>query len=81
MCAVGPALWERPRIDPQDGGALRVQNTAGWRAMESGHETTAVGRMRKIGTLFMRLTVAFLLGSAITVAIVAAGLDFFPLWP
>jgi hypothetical protein len=49
--------------------------------MESGHETTAVGRMRKIGTLFMRLTVAFLLGSAITVAIVAAGLDFFPLWP
>jgi hypothetical protein len=48
--------------------------------MESGHETTA-GRMRKVGTLFMRLTVALLLGSAITVAIVAAGLDFFPLWP
>jgi hypothetical protein len=49
--------------------------------MESGHETTAVGTMRKVGTLFMRLTVALLLGSAITVAIVAAGLDLFPLRP
>jgi hypothetical protein len=49
--------------------------------MESGQEVTEIGRMRKVGILFMRVTVALLLGSAITVAVVAAGLDLFPLRP
>lgn len=49
--------------------------------MKSGAKTRAVGRMRKVGAIFARLAVALLLGSAVTVAVVAAGLDLLPLLP
>ncbi len=50
-------------------------------AMKTYHQTTPVGGMRRLGTVFIRITVGLLLGSAITVAVVAAGLDLLPLWP
>jgi hypothetical protein len=50
-------------------------------AMKTRHQTTPVGGMRWLGTVFIRLAVGLLLGSAITVAVVAAGLDLLPLWP
>ena len=49
--------------------------------MKIPHQTTPVGGMRRLGTLFIRMAVGLLLGSAITVAVVAAGLDLFPFWP
>jgi len=49
--------------------------------MKTRHQTTPVGGMRRLGTLFIRMAVGLLLGSAITVAVVAAGLDLFPFWP
>jgi hypothetical protein len=49
--------------------------------MKTRHQTTPVGAMRRLGTLFIRMAVGLLLGSAITVAVVAAGLDLFPFWP
>ena len=50
-------------------------------AMKTNHQTTPAGGMRRLGTVFIRMAVGLLLGSAITVAVVAAGLDLFPLWP
>jgi hypothetical protein len=50
-------------------------------AMKTRHQTTPVGGMRRLGTVFIRVAVGLLLGSAITVAVVAAGLDLLPLWP
>lgn len=49
--------------------------------MKTRHQTTPVGGMRRLGTLLIRMAVGLLLGSAITVAVVAAGLDLFPFWP
>jgi hypothetical protein len=49
--------------------------------MKTPHQTTPVGGMRRLGTVFIRIAVGLLLGSAITVAVVAAGLDLLPLWP
>ena len=54
---------------------------AGGGAMESDAKTRAVGTMRRVGTIVTRLAVALLLGSAVTVAVVAAGLDLLPLLP
>ena len=43
--------------------------------------TIAPGRMRKTATVCARMAVGLLLGSAVTIAFVAAGLDLFPLRP
>jgi hypothetical protein len=88
MQPVGPARRLRgAEFDPQDGPTPRVQ-TEGHRlragsgkAMKTSHETTPVGGMRRLGTVFIRMAVGLLLASAITVAVVAAGLDLFPLRP
>jgi hypothetical protein len=55
--------------------------TGNGNAMKTRHQTRPVGAMRRLGTVFIRIAVGLLLGSAITVAVVAAGLDLFPLWP
>jgi hypothetical protein len=71
----------------QDGRGPRVQNmgrglrAGNGNAMKRSHQTTPAGGMRRLGTVFIRMAVGLLLGSAITVAVVAAGLDLFPLWP
>ncbi len=49
--------------------------------MKTRHQNTPIGGMRRFGSLFIRLAVGLLLGSAIAVAVVAAGLDLLPLWP
>ena len=43
--------------------------------------TIAAGRMRKTATACARMAVGLLLGSAVTIAVVAAGIDLFPLRP
>jgi len=57
---------------------LRARNG---KTMKTTHQTPPVGGMQRLGTVFIRMAVGLLLGSAITVAVVAAGLDLFPLRP
>jgi hypothetical protein len=64
----------------------RVFNPAGTpepgsAAMETGNESTPPTGMRRVATVLIRVAVGFLLASAVTVAVVAAGLDLFPLRP
>ena len=66
------------RVFKVTGRRLRAGNG---KAMKTSHQTTPAGGMRRLGTVFIRMAVGLLLGSAITVAVVAAGLDLFPLWP
>ena len=49
--------------------------------MKNSHQPTQVWGLRRLGALFIRMAVGFLLVSAIAVAVVAAGLDLFPLRP
>jgi hypothetical protein len=49
--------------------------------MKTIRQTASTDAMRRLGAVFIRVAVGLLLGSAITVAVVAAGLDLFPLWP
>jgi hypothetical protein len=82
MCARSILSWEAT-VGPTRRMAVSCvfKAEAGGSAMKSGTQTRAVGTMRKVGTIFARLAVALLLGSAVTVAVVAAGLDLFPLRP
>jgi hypothetical protein len=48
--------------------------------MKRGHRTKPAGGMRRIGSMFVRVAVGLLLGSAVTVALAAAGWDLLPLW-
>ena len=66
------------RVFKAMGRRLRAGND---NAMKRSHQTTPAGGMRRLGTVFIRMAVGLLLGSAITVAVVAAGLDLLPLWP
>jgi hypothetical protein len=45
--------------------------------MKTNRQSAPVGRLRKVGTFFIRAAVGLLLASAVTVAVVAAGLDLF----
>ena len=77
----------RPEFDAQDGRWLGVQANGAsapsrnGNAMKTSHRTTPVGGMRRLGTAFIRMAVGLLLASAITVAVVASGLDLLPLRP
>jgi hypothetical protein len=80
---------------PQDGRNLRAgrpqpacSNRRGFasqpgngKMMNSSQQTSPIGGLHRFGALFIRVAVGLLLGSAITIAVVAAGLDLFPLHP
>jgi hypothetical protein len=51
------------------------------KAMKNNEQPTQGGGLRRLGALFIRMAVGFLLVSAIAVAVVAAGLDLLPLRP
>jgi hypothetical protein len=68
---------DRGRVFKPMGYRLRIGNGE---AMKT-QQTKPVGGMRRLGTVFIRVAVGLLVGSAITVAVVASGLDLFPLRP
>jgi hypothetical protein len=49
--------------------------------MNSSQQTSPIGGLHRFGMLLIRVAVGLLLGSAITIAVLAAGLDLFPLHP
>ncbi len=49
--------------------------------MEKAHDSTTIDRARRVGTWVTRMAVGLLLGCAIAVALVAAGLDLMLIRP
>ena len=50
-------------------------------AMNIGHQDPQTHGIRRLGIVVIRVAVGLVFASAITVAVVAAGLDLLPLWP
>ena len=49
--------------------------------MNIGHQDPQPRGIRRLGMVVIRVAVGLVFASAITVAVVAAGLDLLPLWP
>ena len=49
--------------------------------MNIGHQDPRRRGIRRLGIVVIRVAVGLVFASAITVAVVAAGIDLLPLWP